>query len=370
MISSLRLQSFRAYDEAELEFDPDFNRIVGKNGVGKTSLLEAVAHLGYGNSPWSGRTVDVIKSGSDFSIIHGQGSSRQQDVKIKIKRGSRKEVYLRDKRIPRMSELLGVFPVTAVGPQEIELVKGSPSIRRKMLDTVLCQIDSVYTDNLSRFKKLILDRNSALKGVRSGEMKGGHVLIDSIDETLASSAARVMEKRGLLIKQLYTKSAEIYNEMTGGRGGELNLEYKPTVDVEGKGVSEIEEGYYTKLSARRKRDLDTGETVIGPHRDELYFGKDGEDMARFGSWGQARAASLAVLLASTEIINLKVENKATLLLDDCFAELDPENTQRFVEIAARYGQVMLASPREIDPPEGKKGALFLFDRTGMIRRNN
>ena len=239
MISSLRLYSFRAYDEAELEFDPDFNRIVGKNGVGKTSLLEAVAHLGYGNSPWSGRTVDVIRSGSDFAVIHGIGATRKQDVKIKIKRGSRKEVYLREKRIPRMSELLGVFPITAVGPQEIELVKGSPSIRRKMLDSVLCQIDAVYTENLSRFKKLILDRNSALKGVRSGEMKGGHVLIDSIDENLAPAAAGVMEKRELLIRQLHAKSSEIYREMTGGRGGALELIYKPTVDVEDKSVGEI-----------------------------------------------------------------------------------------------------------------------------------
>ncbi len=368
MISKLRLVSFRAFDEAELEFDEDFNLITGENGVGKTSLLEAVVHLGYGSSPWSGKTVDVIRSGSDFAIIHGAGEDRNQDVRIRISRGVKKEVYLREKRIPRMSELLGVFPTTAIGPQEIELVKGSPQIRRRMLDTSLCQKDPIYTEELARFKKLLADRNSALKGVRSGEMTGGHILIDSIDETLAPSAAVIMEKRALFVRTLFEKSAGIYSEMTDKKGGKLEMEYRPTVEIANKGVGEIEKDYYNRLAARRKRDLDSGETVLGPHRDDIFIMKDGEEMARFGSWGQARAASLAVLLASTEMINIDTKAKATLLLDDCFAELDPENTRRFIDISVRYGQVLLASPREIAPPSGKNGAVFKFSAVGMIWR--
>ncbi len=368
MISKLRLISFRAYNEAELEFDVEFNCITGENGVGKTSLLEAIAHLGFGSSPWSGRSVDVIKSDSDFSIIHGIGAERKQDVRIKIKRGSRKEVYLAGKRIPRLSKLLGVFPITAIGPQEIELIKGSPSIRRRMVDSVLCQTDATYTEELSRFNKMLQERNSALKGVRSGEMTGGHVLIDSIDETMSPSAGRIMEKRAHLIDILSGKSEEIYDEMTAGKGGNLAIEYHPTMDIKEKGAGDIAKDYYTKLAARRKRDLDTGNTVLGPHRDDLFFAKDGEDMSRFGSWGQARAASLAILLASTEIISKGTKTKTTLLLDDCFAELDRDNTRRFIEISSRYGQVVIATPRELELPGSVGGASFVFDGVGKIRR--
>jgi len=370
LIRKLRLVSFRAYDEVELEFDAEFNRIIGANGVGKTSLLEATAHLGFGNSPWSGRNSDVIKKGEQFAIIHGNGKARQQDVKIRIKRGTRKEVYLADKRLPKLSELLGIFPITAVGPQEIELVKGSPTVRRRMLDSALCQVDTVYTDALSKYKKILAERNFALKGVKSGSLAGGHVLIDTLDEALAPEAGTIMESRMRFINDLSKHGAEIYKEMTAGKGGELSLQYKPTIGADGKGAGEISEDFYKKIAARRKRDLDSGDTILGPHRDDLLFIKGKEEMARFGSWGQARASSLAALLGASKILHSGTNSPVSLILDDCFAELDPDNTSRFVEIASRYGQVILASSREIEPPEGKKGALFTFEGVGNVRRTD
>lgn len=370
MISSLRLQSFRAYDEAELAFDPEFNRIIGQNGVGKTSLLEALAHLAWGGSPWSERSADVINTGSSFAIIAGKGESRRQDVSIKLKRGGRKEVILCEKPIPRMSELLGIFPMTAVGPQEIDLVKGSPSVRRRQLDSALCQISHEYTQALTKYRKLVAERNAALKGVRSGKMAGGHILIQTMDESIAPEAAIIMEARARHVEIISRLAGEIYSEIMGGEDSQISIEYRPTVNLENLSVEGISSEFLEKLSARRKRDLDTGETAIGPHRDDLLFLKDGEELSRFGSWGQARAGSLAAILAASDVIHTSSSEPVTLLLDDCFAELDPENTERFIATSARFGQVIIASPREIAPPADKNGALFTFEDVGKLRKDN
>ncbi|MCK5832673.1 DNA replication/repair protein RecF [bacterium] len=370
MILQLRLQSFRAYDEAELELDPEFNRIIGQNGIGKTTLLEALAHLSVGGSPWSDRATDVISKGKSYSIIAGKGPKRRQEVSIKLKRGGRKEVLLCGKAIPRMSELLGVFPTTAIGPKEIDLIKGSPSIRRRLLDSILCQLSAGYTLALSKYRKLVAERNSALKGVRSGKIAGGHLLIETLDESIAPEAAVIMEGRLHFIEEVSKLTKEIYFEIMGGEGGEVSVEYSPTIKVLNESVGDISKVFLEKLSARRKIDLDTGETAIGPHRDDMLFLKDGEALARFGSWGQARAASISTILGASDILHRTSNEVVTLLLDDCFAELDPDNTGRFVNVAARFGQVIIASPREIDSPNAKNGALFVFDDIGHVRREN
>lgn len=250
------------------------------------------------------------------------------------------------------------------------MIKGSPSIRRKMMNSALCQVDREYTESLYSFKKLISERNAALKGIRSGKTIGGQVFVDTLDEAIAPVAGIIMERRSRLIESLSKRSASIYNEMTNGRGGDLSLIYKPTINVEDKGEGEIAEEYYKLLSARRKRDLDGGETVLGPHRDDVLIAKGNEEMARFGSWGQARAASLASLLAASDLLFSGSKTRVSLLLDDCFAELDSENTDRFVEIASRYGQVFLASPRIMECDSLKSGARFVFDDIGKIRRES
>ncbi len=370
MISKLRLQNFRAYNKAELDLDDKFNRIIGPNGVGKTSLLEAMLHLGLGGSPWSERSTDVISDGEVFAVVAGKGTSRRQDVSIKLKRGGRKEVYISGKRAPKMSELLGVFPMTTIGPQEIDLVKGSPSVRRRMIDSVLCQMSHEYTLNLGQYRRLVSERNAALKGERSGKIAGGQLLIETWDEALAPKAAFIMEGRARFLDVIRGLSGDIYNEILGGDGGDLSIEYKPTIRVGDMGVGEIEENYKEKLAARRRLDLDNGETAIGPHRDEFLFLRNGDRLSRFGSWGQARAASISVIFAASDILNKKTEDVVTLLLDDCFAELDPENTSRFTDVASRFGQVIMTSPREIDAPKGIDGALFVFDGVGLVRREH
>jgi len=366
----LHILNFRAYSEIKLDFEPDFNRIIGPNGVGKTSLLEAVSHVGLGGSPWSERNKDIITEGEQYAFVHGKGVNRKQDVSVKINRSGKKEVVIAEKRLPKLSRLLGVFPMTAVGPPEIDLIKGSPIVRRRMMDSILCQMDRTYTESLRRYKKLLAERNAALKGVRNGSIAGGHVLIEAMDESITPEAGTIMEIRNRFVNMLSEKSAGIYREMTAGEGGELSIVYKSTIDIEDMGAGEISKALLKRLAARRKRDLDGGETTLGPHRDDIDFKKNDEKMSRFGSWGQARAASIATILAASDILYCRTKTKICLLLDDCFAELDPDNTKRFIEIASRFGQVFLASPRPIEPPAGKKGALFVFDGVGKIRRES
>ncbi len=368
MISKLRLYDFRAYKEAELDLDGEFNLIIGPNGVGKTSLLEAMMHLGLGGSSWSERSSDVIREGQPYAIVVGHGSSRGKNISIKLKRGGRKEVMSGGKRVPKMSVLLGIFPMTAVGPQEIDLIKGSPSVRRRMIDSALCQFSPEYTTALGRYKKLILERNAALRGVRSGQLAGGHVLIETWDDAIAPEAGTIMAARNRLVEQISASSGEIYLEIMGGGGGELSIEYKPTISLSGLDRNGIVESVKKELASRRRSDIERGETSIGPHRDDLLFVRNGERLSRFGSWGQARAASIAAILAVSNVLHKEADDAVTLLLDDCFAELDPENTSRFIDVASRFGQVVLASPREIDLPGDKTGARFVFDGVGSIRR--
>ena len=368
MILTIRLVSFRTYDTVRLNLDPEFNCIVGPNGVGKTSLLEALAYMGFGNSPWSNRSADVININCSEAVIQGKGPERKQEVRIILKRGGRKEVIVAEKRLKKLSSLLGIFRMTAIGPQEIELVRGSPSTRRKFLDSVLCQIDSEYTESLGKYKTLVNDRNAALKGVRNGEMAGGHILIETWDDTLAPQGAIIMSKRDRLIKKISRKAAGIYNEITEKTGGTLELKYKPTINIDGLGEGDITDSYKKHLSARRKREIDTGETALGPHRDELLFYKDGENMDRFGSWGQERAASIATILAASELLYSEDNGKVVLLLDDCFAELDPDNTRRLLEMLPRFGQVFLTSPRPLKLPDKIRPAVFKFKGIGEIYR--
>jgi len=369
LIKKLRLQNFKAYDKAELEFNPGFNLITGPNGVGKTSLLEGLAHLGFGSSPWLNRSALVVKEGTSYAIIDGRGEERGCEVKMRINRSGKKEVYISGKRAARLSELLGLFPMTAIGPQEIDLIKGSPGGRRRMMNSILCQMDKLYTDSLARYKKFLQDRNVTLKKVKNNEVAGGEVLLETIEENMAREAAVVMQHRDNFVNKLSKKSSNIYNDITGETGGEMGIEYQPTIRVENMGKGEIEKEYLKRISARRKRDIDTGETVIGPHRDDLLFKKNDEAMDVFGSWGQARIASISTLISGSQLLFKEREKsqKVSLLLDDCFAELDPENTERFLHCIYDTGQVFLVSPRPIDLPENIECSKFVFEGIGNIK---
>lgn len=332
-IKYLNLLNFRNYDELNLEFNKNVNVIVGDNAQGKTNILESIYYCSVGKSHRTNRDRELIKWGKDQAYIKMYVCKEKLDknIEIMILKEGKKAININRIKISKISELMGNVNVVMFSPEDLKIIKESPSYRRKFLDIELCKISGNYYFNLVQYNKVLDERNTLLKKYQNQNFK----IMDVYDEQLSKYGSCVIKFREEYVKKLNEKGKIIHRDITNDSE---NISFKYISPV--KDISNIKNEIREILYKNRKNDIERRTTTAGPHRDDLYIDINGIDVRCYGSQGQQRTSALTIKFASLEIIKDLIGEYPVLLLDDVLSELD-EKRQKYILNAVNNMQTLI-----------------------------
>ncbi|MDR0425614.1 MAG: DNA replication/repair protein RecF [Clostridiales bacterium] len=320
-VKKLTLKDFRNYERETVVFSPGVNVVVGDNAQGKTNLLEAIQLISIGRSMRTPRLGELIRFSASAARLSLEAEKKAgvSTVDMTLSGRDKRQVAVNGLPVSRLGELMGVVTTVLFSPDEIEIIKASPRIRRRFMDIALCQLSRLYFYTLSRYNKALNQRNRLLK---SGEGRGD--TLDVWDLQLAASGAKLIHMRRGFLDRLAAHARDCHAFLTDG-GETLSIGYE---GVAGGDEAEISANLTAELARTRDRDMLLKYTHAGPQGDDFWV-KAGEiDLRKFGSQGQQRTAALSVKLAEVEMYFAQQGEYPVLLLDDVFSELDGRRQQK------------------------------------------
>lgn len=330
ILSEIELVAFRNLERLQLRLPAGITLLTGANGQGKTNILEAMATIGLTKSPRASSLREVMKWDSDFTRIRGvlDANERGNDVftvEIDARGGvPKKRLLLNGENVPA-SELIGRVPTVLFTPDHLSLVSGGPDERRRLLDIILTQISREGRNALLRYSRALLQRNHLLRAMRDGTSDGRELLV--FTEEVVSTALDVLTLRKHVTEKLSETFQEHLAAFTPDAEG-TDLQYAPCGREHGIDISR--ETLLSELHSRLSRDIATGSTSFGPHRDDLLFSIRCHPARGVASQGQRRSIVLALLLSSVDLLRTSTGTAPLLLLDDVLSELDADRQERFL----------------------------------------
>lgn len=321
-LQKLQLRNYRNYAHAEAVFSPQINVLIGSNAQGKTNLLESIYVLALTRSHRSNNDRELIRFGSDFARIDGRvlRSSGGADLRLIISAAG-KRARVNNLEAPRLSQYLGKLNVILFAPEDLNLVKGSPMMRRRFIDMEFGQMSASYLANLSQYRTVLKQRNAYLKQLRLHQAKD-LVYLDVLTEQLSDFGGKVIAARAHLLQDMGKFAAVIHSQISHG-AEHLALRYASQVPEAAHTDAHAATQALAALFAKhRQRELEQGTTLFGPHRDDVQFIVNERDVAVYGSQGQQRTTALAVKLAEIDLMKQETGEYPVLLLDDVLSELD------------------------------------------------
>lgn len=313
-IKSLGLINFRNYDNLSLNLNSGVNIFIGDNAQGKTNILESIYYCSIGKSQRTNKDKELIKWDCSESYISAYICKDRLDKKIDIKifKEGKKGIKVNSIKLKNISDLMGIFNVVMFSPEDLKIIKESPSYRRKFLDMEISKLNKKYYYSLVQYNKVLNERNIVLK-----KWKIDNNIIEIYDKQLSKYGSFIIKERLKYIDELCLKGKNIHKEITS-ESEKIKFEYSTSI----KKFDQIEEELFRLLKENDKKDMEKGSTSVGPHRDDFSITINDIDTRKFGSQGQQRTAVLSIKFASLEIIKDKTGEYPVLLLDDVLSELD------------------------------------------------
>lgn len=317
IVSRLELVDFRNYTNAMFEFHPGTTAVVGLNGQGKTNLAEALAYLASLDS-FRGAPVDaLIRVGSDTAIVRAavvHPDGREVLVDLEINRHGRNRVQVNGNKLGRARELLGVMRVTVFSPDDLQLVKGGPSDRRRFLDDTLVALALKYDALRLELDRIVKQRNTLLKQCHGRLSADAETTLDVWDAKLAEAGDQFGRARADLATRLRPTVGEAYEQLAD-QPSEIEVHYDPVWRAQGLAAA---------LAAARDADVRRGVSTVGPHRDDVELLIGGLPARTHASQGEQRTLALALRLAAHRLVAEVADSSPVLVLDDVLSELDPQ----------------------------------------------
>ena len=319
ILKSVALSHFRNYDDLYIEFDKRTNILYGDNAQGKTNVLESIYVSGTTKSHKGSKDRELIQFGQEEAhirtIVEKGGLDYQIDMHLK--KNKPKGIAINRMPIKKASDLFGILNIVFFSPEDLNIIKNGPSERRRFLDVELCQLDKIYLYNLTKYNKVLNQRNRLLKDINFRPE-----LLDTLavwDMQLIEYGKKIIRTRKEFLEELNGIVYKIHKNISGNKE-ELVLKYEPDV---------LEENLEQELVRCREKDLKFGQTSVGPHRDDLCFMIQEIDVRKFGSQGQQRSCALSLKLSEIELVKKSIKETPVLILDDVLSELD-SNRQNFL----------------------------------------
>ena len=327
-IKNLHLSNFRSYENQFFEFDDKLNILVGANAQGKTNVLEAIFFAVIGKSFRTNKEKEVINFGKDSSKIEALFENDYREIKIDIvfNKIHKKAIMVDGVSLKKVGELLGRTNAVFFSPSELKLVKESPDDRRKFLNIAISQTNKRYFYLLSRYEKVLANRNKLLKTCQDFDVL--KQTIDIWDRALSEIAEKIFIERKKFIEEISVYAQKAHEYLSNGKEN-LKVEY----------LSDFSENYkinmIKSLQKNLTKDFKLGYTTIGIHRDDLNLFVNDSEVKNFGSQGQQRTVALSLKLAELECNKIRTGHYPILLLDDVFSELDNDRRQRLLNFTKK-----------------------------------
>ncbi len=371
-LTHLSLTDFRIFSRFDQEVPLNSVILVGDNAQGKTSVLEAVYYLSTLDSFQASNSLDLINFSAlqdNLAVCRIVADFRKKDtdhhLEIRIIKDTnangnhsvRKEVLL-DGSQQKINTVIGTFNAVLFLPHMLQIVTGSPKLRRHYLNLTLAQVDPTYTESLAEYNKALAQRNALLKQIN--ERSGDVDQLSYWDEKITQAGSYIIHARIQAIRDLGYLAASIHQELTRGEEilrlnyqpsfdpvasppGQIELPLENALDRSGVDLKDIRDSYREKLLSTRTEDIYRGVTSRGPHRDEMRYLSNGIDLGNFGSRGQLRTAMLATKLAEVNWLKEKNGDWPVLLLDEVLAELDDTRRLDLLDRLAKTEQSLLTT---------------------------
>lgn len=332
-INNLKLINFRNFEKLNIGLSCGINVFMGDNAQGKTNILESIYYCSLGKSHRTNKDRELIKWNSQDAYININVCKERLDknIEIKIFSDGKKGININSIKMTKLSDLLGVFNVVMFSPEDLKIVKESPSYRRKFLDIELCKLNKQYYYNLSQYSKVLNERNLLFKNFKENIQN----MVDIYDEQLAAYGGKIIQERVRYIKSLNEKGSVIHKNITLNNE---NIKFKyvsPIKDIDNSS-SELK----NLLRDNLEKDIYRGTTEYGPHRDDFSIKINGVDTRNYGSQGQQRTSVLTLKFASLEIIKDFIGEYPVLLLDDVMSELDLSRQKYILNSINKYQTII------------------------------
>jgi DNA replication and repair protein RecF len=337
-LNTILLHNFRNYEHLELSLSPRINFFVGHNAQGKTNFLEALTFLATGRSHRTHKDGEMIRWGQGKSYLKTeiQVGPTKRILAAELPRQGRKSFQVNGMPIRRLSDLFGLLQVVLFTPDDLQLIKGSPALRRRYLDLQICQINGPYRHYLTRYNQVLKQRNTLLE-------LGDAESLAPWDEQLCTLGSKLIYQRLQSLAYLAPK-AQSYHRLISGGQEELQISYQPFWSAPVPSTEEeIHACFWRALQAARPGELRRRQSLIGPQRDDLLFVIDGKDARKYASQGQQRSAVLACKLAELDYMHWESSHYPLLLLDDVASELDVQRRHLFLENISSQVQIYLTT---------------------------
>lgn len=337
-IDSLQLFQFRNYKDVTIQFNPEIIVLHGTNGAGKTNILESIYVGTIGKSHRTNDTSDMLMFNAEEAgiVVKFEKKDTPQKVNIKLFRQGPKDIRLNDTKISQ-KELIGTLNTVIFCPEDLQLIKGTPSGRRRFLDMEISQTSATYYHQLMQYNRLLQQRNAILKEYRGKQ----NIPLEEWDLQLADMASFIVKKRLESLKKINLLIDLMNRKLTGGLEN-LTIDYEQPYMDNGS-LEYTKEGFYERIKAALPQDRHRMTTSVGPHRDDLRFFSDAMDLKKFGSQGQQRTAVLSLKLSELEFIKSEVGEYPVLLLDDVLSELDESRRANLLQFIHKRIQTFITT---------------------------
>jgi DNA replication and repair protein RecF len=367
-VQHLSVADFRSWPRADLSFEPGVSVLVGANGEGKTNLLEAIGYLATLGSHRVATDAPLIRAGTERAVVQAAvvSAGRQLVLEVEITAGRANRAKLNRSPVPRPRDILGGLRTVLFAPEDLAIVRGDPSERRRFLDDVLVQLTPRLAGVRADYERVLKQRAALLKTAGAARRAGGAGDLRTLevwDGHLASSGAQLLAARLELVAALRPYVIQAYTELAPS-SGQLAISYVSSVPLAAgndtgviPSLEALSEALLEELARVRPQELERGVSLVGPHRDDLELRLNDLPLRGYASHGEGWSAALALRLACYELLSADGA-EPVLILDDVFAELDVARRDQLAGIASKAEQVLISAAVPGDVPPALAGAHY------------
>jgi DNA replication and repair protein RecF len=365
-VNHLELVDYRSYSTAEVDFPAGPVVLIGANGQGKTNLVEAIGYVATLSSHRVAQDSALISRDRDQALVRTRVRNRQDrdvTVELEINKGRSNRARVNRNAVPRTRDVLGAVRCVVFAPEDMRLVRGDPSDRRRFLDDVMVQVAPRYLGLRSEYDRVVKQRNALLRSLRGGSDQDVDASLSVWDEQLVAIGSELLWGRLNAVRRLAEPVRKSYEDISASPVP-ANIEYRTAIGdaTDLADTGDVRAAMWASLKQRRREELARSVTLVGPHRDDLLISLEAMPAKGYASHGESWSICLALRLASYSVMAEIADDPPVLILDDVFAELDSNRRRQLTAAVTDADQVLVTAAVEQDVPEELGGTTFMVTK--------